>query len=249
MLTLYVLAHFDDEYGALPLILRDKAAGRDLRFIYNMDYPTPAWAERRHAETRAFLSRFGIDPEAAIHLGRDTGVVDGGLWRDATRAYAALKAKARALGKVERLVTLAWEGGHPDHDLCCAMTAKLAAELGISEVEQFSLYNSPDLPWLLYHGSRPLPQNGPVERTKLPLGAWLRWAGSVADYPSQLKTWLGLWPAMAWTFLKQGEFRWQRLDPARIAERPHPGPLFYERMFKRPYADVRAAADSLGAGR
>lgn len=248
MLTVYVLAHFDDEYAALPLILRDQAAGRDLRFIYNMDYPTTAWAERRHGETRAFLRRFGIDPDAAIHLGRDTGVVDGGLWRDTPRAYAALKAKVAELGPVERLVTLAWEGGHPDHDLCAAMTARLAGELGVDTVEQFSLYNSPDLPWILYHGCRPLPQNGPVERLSVSADDWLRWAGAVVDYPSQLKTWLGLWPAMIWTFLTQGDFRWQRLDAARVAERPHPGPLFYERMFQRPYADVRAAADALERG-
>jgi hypothetical protein len=36
----------------------------------------------------------------------------------------------------------------------------------------------------------------------------------------------------------------QRLDPARTRERPHPGRLLYERMFKVPYEEVRAAADA-----
>ena len=248
MSTVYVLAHFDDEYAALPLILRDKAEGRTPRFLFNMDYRTKALAETRFGETRRFLSRFGLDPASAVHLGRDTGVLDGSLYRDPQRAYAALKAAAAEAGPVERFVTTAWEGGHPDHDLGAAMTARLAADLGGAPVEQFSLYNSPDLPWLLYHGSSPLPQNGPAHSLALTAAEWRRWALSVADYPSQARTWLGLWPAMFMTFARQGEFRWQTLAPGRVAERPHPGPLFYERMFKVPYAAVRAAVDSLGGG-
>jgi LmbE family N-acetylglucosaminyl deacetylase len=249
MSTVYVLAHFDDEYGALPLILRDKAEGRAQRFVYNMDYRTQALAQTRFDETRRFLRRFGLDPESAVHLGRDTGVLDGSLYRDPGRAYAALKGAVAGFGPVDRFVTTAWEGGHPDHDLGAAMAVRLAGELGGAAVEQFSLYNSPDLPWILYHGASPLPQNGPVHRMALTAADWRRWALSVADYPSQARTWLGLWPAMFVTLARQGDFRWQGLDAARIAERPHPGPLFYERMFKVPYAAVRQAVDSLGRGR
>jgi LmbE family N-acetylglucosaminyl deacetylase len=246
MPTVYVLAHFDDEYAALPLILRDKAEGREARFVYNMDYRTPALAQTRFGETRRFLRRFGLDPDWAIHLGRDTGVLDGSLYRDPGRAYDALKSAVTGLGPVERFVTTAWEGGHPDHDLGAALTVRLASELGGVPVEQVSLYNSPDLPWLFYHGARPLPQNGPVSRMPLSGAQWLAWAVSVADYPSQTRTWLGLWPAMAMTLVCQRDFRWQTLKPQRIAERPHEGPLFYERMFKVPYAAVRQAVDSLG---
>jgi hypothetical protein len=53
---------------------------------------------------------------------------------------------------------------------------------------------------------------------------------------------------MFWSYAWRG-FGVQTLDPARIRERPHPGPLFYERMFKVPYAEVRAAADAFLASR
>jgi hypothetical protein len=53
---------------------------------------------------------------------------------------------------------------------------------------------------------------------------------------------------MFWSYAKQG-FGYQTLDPARIAERPHAGTLFYERMFKVPYPDVRAAADAFAQAR
>lgn len=245
MLTVYVLAHFDDEYAALPLILRDRAEGREARFLYNVAYRTEAEAATRIAETRRFLTRFGLDPNWAIHVGRDHGVLDGALHSDAPRAFAALRACVASLGEADRFVTTAWEGGHPDHDMSAAMTAKLAAQAGGAPVEQFSLYNAPDLPWILYHGARPLPQNGPVRRMRLTARHRLRWAAAVADYRSQIPVFLGLWPAMATTLLRQGDFRWQDLQPGRTDERPHPGPLHYERMFKVPYEAVRAAADSL----
>ena len=66
---------------------------------------------------------------------------------------------------------------------------------------------------------------------------------AVRYFPSQTKTWLGLWPAMFYSYLQRG-FGVQRLDPARVRERPHPGALFYERMFRVPYVEVRAAADA-----
>ena len=245
MLSAYVLAHFDDEYAALPLILRDRAAGAELHFFYNMAYRTPGEAQIRAEETGRFLRRFGIVPRSLIHLGRQTGVLDGELHRGTTAAYAALKGAVARLGKVDRFVTTAWEGGHPDHDLGAAMTARLAAELGGAPIEQFSLYNAPDLPWILYHGARPLPQNGPVHRMRLTIEQRLRWATAVSDYRSQIPVFLGLWPAMATTLLRQGDFRWQDLQPGRIDERPHSGPLHYERMFKVPYEIVRAAADSI----
>lgn len=245
MLCVYVLAHFDDEYAALPLILRDQAAGAKLSFLYNMGYRTAAEARARAAETGRFLARFGLDPASVLHLGAETGVPDGRLHLGAPGAFAALKAAVARLGKVDRFVTTAWEGGHPDHDLGAAMTARLAAERGGTPVEQFSLYNAPDLPWILYHGARPLPQNGPVHRMRLTAAQRWAWATAVACYGSQVPVFLGLWPAMATTLLRQGDFRWQDLQPGRTDERPHPGPLHYERMFKVPYDAVRAAADSL----
>jgi len=77
MAVIYILAHFDDEYGALPLILRDKAQGHELRFLYNMDYRTPALTETRFAETAVpapTRPRSGLGhPCGAL-----TGVLDGG---------------------------------------------------------------------------------------------------------------------------------------------------------------------------
>jgi len=245
MTVVHVLAHFDDEYCAWPLIRRWAAEGREQRFIHVVDYRKPAMAERRRRETAAFLAAQGVPPATQLHLGADTGWWDGELHRHAGAAYQALKAAVP--GPVERVVTPAWEGGHPDHDVCAAMGVKLAAERGGAPVDQICLYQGKSLPWILYRAASPLAENGPIRELKLSAREWASWFAAVGAFPSQLKAWSGLLPAMAMTFARQGAFRYQGLDPARIGEAPHAGQLLYERMFRTPYAVVRAAVDGLAA--
>jgi hypothetical protein len=241
MTIVYVLAHFDDEYCGLPLIDEARAAGRDQLFIYVVDYPTAAVRGQRHAESRRFLAWLGVDPARAVHLGEGTGAVDGGLHRALPAAYAALEA-ALAGVEVERFVCPAWEGGHMDHDMCALLATVLAAARDRTPVETISLYNGQGLPAPLFHGGRPLAENGPVRRFKLGVGGLVRWMLAVRFFILQ-RAWLGLWPTMFWTYWTGG-FGTQQLDPARVRERPHAGPLLYERMFKTPYEEVRTAADA-----
>lgn len=246
MTVVYILAHFDDEYCALPLIRRDLAAGRDLRFIHLVDYRDPRMGRSRREETLALLAGLGVDAGAETDLGDGTGWFDGELHRHVRPAMEALRGAVASLASVERLVTLAWEGGHPDHDVTAALAARLGDELGV-RVDQFGLYQGKGLPWLLFQACRPLRENGPVEAIPLTLAESLDWARRIRAFPSQLRAWSGLAPAMLVTFARQRAFRYQRLAPGRTAERPHAGTLLYERMFKTPYATVRAAVDALNA--
>src|SRR5258707_14004909 len=119
MTVVYVLAHFDDEYCALPLVRRALAEGREHLFVHVVDYRNPRMAERRRRETAAFLAGLGIAAGAQVHLGAGAGWVDGALHRHAGPAYQALK---RAVpGPIERVVVPAWEGGHPDPDVCAGI--------------------------------------------------------------------------------------------------------------------------------
>ncbi len=240
MTVVWILAHFDDEYCGLPLIDEARAAGQEQLFLYVADYESPRVRAQRHAESRRFLSWLGVDPDQCRHVGAGRGVPDGGVHTALPIAYAALEG---ALGgvTVERVVCPAWEGGHMDHDMCCLLAAQVAAAHGGAPVEMISLYNAERLPPPLFHGGRPLAGNGPVRRVPV-VGGLGRWMAAVRFFWLQ-RAWLGLWPAMFWTYARRG-FGVQRLDRARLSERPHDGPLLYERMFKQPYAEVRAAADA-----
>jgi LmbE family N-acetylglucosaminyl deacetylase len=243
MAVVHVYAHFDDEYCALPLVRRLAREGVDQHFLYVADYRTPELAATRFAESRALLAHLGVDPAKARHVGAGTGAQDGSVFRHLPAAFAALEQGLAEIGPVERFVVTAFEGGHMDHDMCALMTSELARARGGVPVDQISLYNGPHLGGPFFHGGSPLPENGPVTNVALGGGDWAHWMAAVRFFPSQAKTWAGLWPAMFWTYAKRG-FGYQRLDPARVRQRPHEGALFYERMFKVPHAEVRAAADA-----
>jgi len=237
MAVAYVLAHFDDEYFAEPLICEQLRAGADPWFFYIADYRTPALAQRRLEESRRYLAHLGIDPDRAVHVGAGAGAQDGAVHRALPAAWAALEAAA---GDVSQVATCAYEGGHMDHDACAALASRLGRERNV-EVVQFSLYNGLGLPRPLFRAASPLPQNGPVRR--IPVRGLGGWMAGVRHFPSQARTWMGLWPMMHASVLTRG-FGVQDLAPARLAERPHAGELLYERMFGVSYQEVRAALDA-----
>jgi hypothetical protein len=166
--------------------------------------------------------------------------MDGAVHRALPAAYAAIQAALAGVA-VEAVVCPAWEGGHMDHDMCCLLASEVAAACGGAPVETISLYNGKGLPAPFFHGGRTLSENGPRTVWALPSKEMARWMLAVRFFWRE-RAWLGLWPAMFWTYRRYG-FGQQRLDPARVRERPHDGVLLYERMFKVPYAEVRAAAD------
>jgi hypothetical protein len=242
MTVVYILAHLDDEYGALPLIWEAEREGFAQKFLYLADYRDAALGERRLAETRRFLARAHQSPCAVRPIGLGTGVFDQSVHRGLGELLPRVLAELAEASPITRLVVPAWEGGHMDHDACAFLGARLAAALGVP-VRQFSFYNGLGLPRPLLRGVAPLAQNGPVRRLALSPGAWLRWSLAVRAFPSQLYAWSGIWPAMMWGLARRG-FGWQALAAERVDARPHAGPLFYERMFKVPYVEVRAALDA-----
>lgn len=234
MTLAYILAHFDDEYFATPLIAR---AGEDQWFLYIADYATPALSARRLAESRAYLAGLGAPAERVIHVGAGSGALDGQVHRHLPDLLPRLAAELARIGPVERFVVTAWEGGHMDHDACAALAVKVA---GATPIDQVTLYNGPGLPGRLFRAGIPLADNGPLVRTRMSRAEWLAFAVGVRAFPSQAKTWLGLWPVMFAAYLSRG-FAHQALDPIRISQRPHPGPLLYERMYGVTYAEVAAS--------
>jgi LmbE family N-acetylglucosaminyl deacetylase len=242
MTVVYILAHFDDEYCAWPLIREAARAGQAQAFLYLADYRDAALGARRLRETHAFLAGCGLPAQTVRPIGLGTGAYDQSLHQRVADLHAAARRTIAPLGTVEHLVVPAWEGGHMDHDTCAWIAARLGAELGVP-VRQFSLYNGPGLPGPLLRAGAPLAQNGPCTPIRLPPKAWLWWLAAVRAFPSQLYAWSGIWPAMVLGLARRG-FGWQSLAPGRVLERPHPGSLFYERMFGVSYQAVRAALDA-----
>lgn len=242
MLTVvYLLAHWDDEYAAFPAIARFSRRGARQVFIYLTRSPG-VMEQRRRAETERFL-QFACRadrPCEVVALGAAGAIEDGQLWVRARSIAPRLKPLLKNLSP-QLIVTPAWEGGHPDHDLCAALAVHCAPPG--ARILQFGLYNGARLPGPFFRGGQPIV--GRRRGLRLDLSTALRFAKAVLYYPSQLPVWSTLWPALWWRYLRSG---YALADLARqdVLRRPHRGPLLYERRGRATYAQIAATVAMLG---
>jgi len=242
--VLFVFAHQDDEVGAAPWIEREVRDGNRVSCLYLTDGGSRTEPAVRDAESLRALETLGVPPGSVAFLSDGERVRDNGLVRVLPRAFAALNAwVATNLPGVGRLYTLAWEGGHPDHDAAYVLTVALADARGIRDAWQFSLYNARRCPRPLFRVLSQLPASGESRVIRYGLVDAIRYATICWRHTSQVRTWLGLFPELAIRRLLLRSESVVRIDQARSRRRPHDGELLYERMFGTRYADVRTRTD------
>lgn len=247
IVDIFVFAHQDDEYGAFGLLEQTRAEGRVAVCVYltNGDFGGQP-VELRNAESRAVLARFGVTQENIHFLGEQAAIGDGQLYRHATNAYAMLVALMRARPAIRRVYVLAWEGGHQDHDVAHAAGVLAAHKLGLLEQTfQFSLYNGHALPGPLFRVMSPLPANGEPIALPISLRRRLSYVCLSLAYPTQWKTWAGLFPFVFVRYIVSGVQVIQPVSLARLCERPDAGALLYERRKIIGFDEIRGAVDTL----
>jgi hypothetical protein len=74
----------------------------------------------------------------------------------------------------------------------------------------------------------PLIENGIVEQQKISRFDRLKYIRMCLGYPSQAKTWLGLFPFVTYSYLFIGRQSLQQVNYERLNNRPHEGLLYYE---------------------
>jgi LmbE family N-acetylglucosaminyl deacetylase len=220
----FIFAHQDDEVALASRIRFEAARGNRITCLCLTDGAAAKPAAVRDAESRAVLARLGVEDfrVAPPH----ERIADGTLPEHLDAALQFVEAQMANVGAV---VTLAWEGGHQDHDAAHLVAAVFAARRGVECLE---------VP--LYNGFRTV---DPLFRVNHPVGdGWqerrLTRREYVANvllarfYPSQRKTWLGLVPLL---LLAQPRELTRAADLRRASVPPHPRPLLYERRFRYPY--------------
>ncbi len=136
--TLIVVAHPDDEviaFGALMQRMRDAVvvyatdgAPRDDYFW--KDYGSrEAYAQVRREEAQRALNVVGARPVFLADL-VPGGLVDQELFRSLPKALQGL-GKVMADERPDAVLTLAYEGGHPDHDSACFLASSCAQSLAL----------------------------------------------------------------------------------------------------------------------
>lgn len=243
--SLFLFAHQDDEFGVLAAIGDARRAGERVVCAYFTDGSLGGDPAVRDAESRAVLQRLGVELADVHFFGVTHGVRDG-------RLFESLPQVAELVGRLlddvpagSLVHTLAWEGGHHDHDALHAVVVRALQQRGRLDFgRQFSLYNAFRRPGPFFRVLTPLAANGPVVRRRLGLRERLAQLRVCLSYPSQRRTWLGLFPFVALHMLWHGDAALQPLSVARLGERPHAGPLYYEKRGFLAYEVLRAALDA-----
>jgi LmbE family N-acetylglucosaminyl deacetylase len=241
--ALFVFAHQDDEYGVLHVIEGLTRTGTSVVCLYLTDGSYGGQSSvRRNAESLGVLRRIGVACNAVHFVGEAEGVVDGQLQRHLDSSYRAARKIVRRLPRLDEIYLLGWEGGHQDHDAAHIVGMALAQSLGLLDrTRQFPLYNGFGLPWILFRVLAPLTQNGPVSTSRIPWSKRLTYALRCLSYPSQAKTWIGLFPFMFFDLVVAGVQRLQPVAVERLMHRPHEGLLLYERRGFLGYEEFRDA--------
>jgi LmbE family N-acetylglucosaminyl deacetylase len=229
--ALFLFAHQDDEFGVFERIADCRRRGLRVACAYFTDGATAsADAAQRNAESRAVLGRLGVAMEDIAFAGEELGIGDARLPQHLAPASRWLDAWLDRFANIDSLHVTAWEGGHHDHDALHALAVGAAQQRGLLERSwQYSLYQARGLPGPLFRVLAPLPENGAAASWKMPWRARLRYLGLCLSYPSQRTTWLGLFPFVLWHYLARGVQQLQPVAPGRIGQRPHAGPLYYEK--------------------
>lgn len=229
--ALFLFAHQDDEFGVFQRITHCRQQGLRVACAYLTDGATAyAGAAARNAESRAVLARLGVREADIAFAGEELGIGDAQLPQHLGRAAAWIGRWLDGFAEIDALHVTAWEGGHHDHDALHALAVTLAAQRGlIGRTYQFSLYQAAGLPGPLFRVLAPLPQNGPVSSWPIPWAVRPAFLRCCLSYPSQRSTWIGLFPFVLLHYLLRGRQTLQPVSPERILQRPHAGPLYYEK--------------------
>ncbi len=244
--SFYLFAHQDDEFGVLHQIEQDLASGRQVSVAYlTAGTRSPMSPVRRNRESLRVLSALGVQSDQVFFAGEALGIDDGLLLDKLPEASAWLSHRLLYLTGNDRVYIPAWEGGHPDHDALHAVAVHSCRSALCWTLRQYPLYNARGCrnPW--FKVLSPIPENGDPTRSPIPWKSRARHLKLMLGYPSQWKSWLGLFPFTLWHYATSGAQSLQAVTPQRIHERPHDGPLYYENRQFSTWGKVNAAITAL----
>ncbi len=242
--SLFLFAHQDDEFGVLHQIENDLTRGHKVVCAYlTSGVPMNGNPARRNLESANVLMDLGVDAQDTLFVGEQLSIPDGLLKDHLTTAAEWLRRWIQQQSTLKEVYITAWEGGHPDHDCLHAVSVVVLNSMGTDvRVQQFPLYNSYRCIGSFFSVLTPLQANGPVRRARIPWVQRYRFLRYCLQYPSQAKSWVGLFPFVVINYLLRGYQQFQPVSVVRTQQRPHPGALYYE---KRKFATWNSLSNCL----
>jgi LmbE family N-acetylglucosaminyl deacetylase len=243
--VLFVVAHQDDECFMSTRIAREVRQGHRVLFACLTDGTAKGVRSgRRNAESTRVLTGLGLASSDLFFTGSARSIPDGRLHDHFGNAFEGLRNAFRSVA-IDEIYTTAYEGGHQDHDATHVIAVALAREHDVVDCTfQMPLYNGFQTRWKFFSVGKPLAANGPLVERSLEDEGLLSHAMLCRHYPSQRVPWLGLFPGRFVQLCLRRREAVQRVVPMRIRERPHDGPLLYERRGGPTFGEFCARRDA-----
>lgn len=227
--AIFLFAHQDDEFGVYEAITKKVSilGASAVWCIYITDGGLKS--RQRNLESEGVLTSLGVEKNRIIFMGENLAIPDGKANMFCQIIFDWLSDFLSKLGDDNILYVPAWEGGHPDHDIIHAISVIIMRKYPIAKcVYQYPLYNAKNCRLPFFSALTPLSENGFVIRTKVPILRRLKYVMYCARYPSQILSWIGLFPFVTYKYLMLGEQQVQHVSFSRLLEPPHSGILYYE---------------------
>lgn len=229
--ALFLFAHQDDECGVFQSICSELASGATVHCCYfTSGTPTGLNADRRNLESQKVLLSLGVKISNIHFVGGDHSIRDGNLIDHIQFIFEWISLFLKEHDGPINVYMPAWEGGHPDHDALHTAGVIAIKQVGLIDCAlQYPLYNGYRCYGPLFRVLLPLIENGQTQSIKIPFFNRLRFLGLCLQYPSQIKTWVGLFPFFLLHYFFWGRQDLQKVSLSRLKQRPHAGALYYER--------------------
>lgn len=246
--AVFILAHYDDEFGIYNQIEYHASKGDEIKIIYltssHLDNERDVTREN---ESIKALKKIGVVNKKDIYfLGRELEVPDLKLHLHLQPVFERLLRLLNSFKNIKRIYTLSYEGGHPDHDSAHVISVIIGNELNIlNNTFQFPLYSGKNLVGSFFRLFSPLKENGEVLYKKIKFFNRFLYIRLFLSYLSQPKTIIGLFPFYLLHILFIGKQVLQKVTVSRIYEKPHEGNLLYQRRGMADHNCVRKELDKL----
>jgi LmbE family N-acetylglucosaminyl deacetylase len=231
-IDLFLFAHQDDECGVFEAINTSLMSKKIVHcFFFTSGTLNGLNSKYRDEESQKVLLMLGVKIQNIYFIGSEFCIPDCKLVNYLDFTFQFILKILNNYNKDNINIYLpALEGGHPDHDALHIAGVSAAHSFGlIQNTYQYPLYNGSQCIGPFFRVLSPLIENGDVMRSKITFYNRLRFLGFCLRYPSQRKTWIGLFPFFVHHYFFWGTQVIQAVSICRLRQRPHPGKLYYER--------------------
>ena len=248
--VIFILSHYDDEFGIFNQIKYHKICNDDVIVIYLTSSSLDGEDNiLRRNKTIKILNFLGItDIKDIFLIGGDNKIPDLKLHLNLEIALKEVTNIIDNFKEIKAIYTLSYEGGHPDHDSTFLISSIIYKKfLKIKKLYQFPLYSGRGLSHSFFRLFSPIRENGEVIKIKITFKNRLLFLMLFYSYIKvQPKAIIGLsfFYSLHIIFLRT-QILQKTISFNLVYRKPHHGDLLYERRGMATYQEYRKNVDLL----